>query len=74
MNFMETMVTERNGAVYLEGDGGVTLRAKERTKWCFVALISENGDLRSETGGFTGRNNRFRTSDLLRRESVESIC
>ena len=28
MNFMETMVTERNGAVYLEGDGGVTLRAR----------------------------------------------
>ena len=28
MNFMETMVTERNGAVYLEADGGVTLRAK----------------------------------------------
>ena len=28
MNFMETMVMERNGAVYLEADGGVTLRAK----------------------------------------------
>ena len=28
MNFMETMVTERNGAVYLEGDRGVTLRAR----------------------------------------------
>jgi multiple sugar transport system ATP-binding protein len=28
MNFMETMVMERNGAVYLEGDGGVTLRAR----------------------------------------------
>lgn len=28
MNFMETMVTERNGAVYLEGDGGVTLRTR----------------------------------------------
>lgn len=41
MNFMETMVTERNGAVYLEADGGVTFVQKERTKWCFVALISE---------------------------------
>lgn len=37
-------------------------------------LSRKNGDLRSETGGFTGRNNRFRTSDLLRRESVEGIC
>lgn len=37
-------------------------------------LSRKNGDFRSETGGFTGRNNRFRTSDLLRRESVEGIC
>ena len=28
MNFMETMVMERNGAVYLEADGGVTLRVR----------------------------------------------
>ena len=41
MNFMETMVMERNGAVYLEADGGVTLRAKGENEWCFVALISE---------------------------------
>ena len=27
MNFLETMVTEKNGAVYLETDGGVSLRA-----------------------------------------------
>ena len=27
MNFMETMVTEKNGIVYLEADGGVSLRA-----------------------------------------------
>lgn len=41
MNFMETMVMERNGAVYLEADGGVTLRAKGENEWCFAALISE---------------------------------
>ena len=28
MNFMETMVMERNGAVYLEADGGITLRVR----------------------------------------------
>lgn len=28
MNFMETMVTEKNGAVYLEADAGVSLRAE----------------------------------------------
>lgn len=41
MNFMETMVMERNGAVYLEADGELPFVQKERTKWCFVALISE---------------------------------
>lgn len=28
MNFVETMVTEKDGAVYLEADGGVSLRAE----------------------------------------------
>ena len=28
MNFVETMVTEKNGAVYLEADAGVSLRAE----------------------------------------------
>ena len=74
MNFMETMVTERNGAVYLEADGGVTLRAKGENEMvlrrAYLGKMVILG-LRPED---TGRNNRFRTSDLLRRESVEGIC
>lgn len=57
VNFMETIRwrRKRNGAVYLEADGGVTFSTRrERNGQASSRLSRKNGDLRSETGGFTG--------------------
>ncbi len=75
MNFMETMVMGKKRSGLSGGRRRLPFVQKEENEMVLRrAYLGKMVILGLRPEGFTGRNNRFRTSDLLRRESVEGIC